>query len=247
MHEYERSMKLRLISGALFVIGVFPLSLALAAHAAPAAESHNWAGYAATPSTSPDHGNYTAVSGSWTVPEVAPSARGSADAAWIGIGGLTSSDLIQAGTRASVLADGSVSYQAWYELYPAPAVAIPLSVHAGDVVSVSLTESSPGTWQLLGTDATTGAVFSTTLAYYSSLSSAEWVEEAPAGGNGALMPLDNFLAATFFNASATEDGKTGSPEALGATKLSLVDQSRTALATPSSLTYAGTSFSVSRD
>jgi hypothetical protein len=54
--------------------------------------SHNWSGYAAT------NGNYTAVSATWTVPSVGSGDAG-VGASWVGIGGVNSRDLIQAGTE----------------------------------------------------------------------------------------------------------------------------------------------------
>src|SRR5207248_2240361 len=55
------------------------------------AESQNWAGYAATA------GAYTGVSATWTIPDVALISSRGVDAVWVGVGGLRSRDLIQAG------------------------------------------------------------------------------------------------------------------------------------------------------
>src|SRR6185503_10225868 len=63
--------------------------------------STNWSGYAAT------GGTYTSVTGTWTVPTVSATTAG-ADATWVGIGGINSTDLIQAGTEATV-SGGEVS------------------------------------------------------------------------------------------------------------------------------------------
>src|SRR5205823_11050596 len=54
-------------------------------------ESQNWAGYAAT------GGAYTGVSAAWTIPDIAFISSPGVDAAWVGIGGVRSRDLIQAG------------------------------------------------------------------------------------------------------------------------------------------------------
>src|SRR2546428_3477456 len=57
--------------------------------------SSNWSGYAAA------GGTFTAVSGTWIVPQVTAAVAG-ADATWIGIGGVSGRDLIQAGKQANV-------------------------------------------------------------------------------------------------------------------------------------------------
>src|SRR5580658_4257781 len=54
--------------------------------------SRNWAGYDAT------NGSYTSVSGTWTIPNATGSGHTSADAEWVGIGGIANQDLIQSGT-----------------------------------------------------------------------------------------------------------------------------------------------------
>src|SRR5205823_4505153 len=69
--------------------------------------SHNWSGYAAS------GGRYTAVSGTWTVPEFSPESAFGIDATWVGIGGVRSRDLIQAGTEQTVSGSGQTEYEAW--------------------------------------------------------------------------------------------------------------------------------------
>src|SRR5438270_505776 len=96
--------------------------------------SSNWSGYAAT------GGTFTSVSATWTVPTVASTSTG-ADATWVGIGGLSSSDLIQAGTQAMVDGNG-VTYTSWIEMLPQSSRDVPLSVSAGDSVTVSITQQS---------------------------------------------------------------------------------------------------------
>ena len=57
------------------------------------------------------------------------------------------------------------------------------------------------------TPMTSGQSYQTTVQYSSSQSSAEWIEEAPASGNG-IVPLDNFGAVAFSAASTIENGRT---------------------------------------
>ncbi|HEY6019963.1 MAG TPA: G1 family glutamic endopeptidase [Candidatus Paceibacterota bacterium] len=78
--------------------------------------SYNWSGYVA------DQGDYSAVSATWVVPQAqyptGSTADIAADATWVGVGGVDSRDLIQAGTQALVDSSGATQYQAWYELLP---------------------------------------------------------------------------------------------------------------------------------
>jgi hypothetical protein len=175
--------------------------------AAGAGASANWAGYVAAD----PRGTYTAVLGSWVVPTVGASTTSgmAANATWVGIGGVASHDLIQAGTQA-IVEDGQVSYQAWYELLPEFQTRIPLAVHGGDSVHVSLEEVSPDNWQLIFLNTTTGQKYVRTLAYESSRSSAEWVEEMPLGVMGqrlGYLPLTNFGTTEFREANATVNGE----------------------------------------
>ena len=67
---------------------------------------------------------------------------------------------------------------------------MPLRVHAGDSITVSITEQSPDQWLIDFSNNTTGQTYQQTQQYTSSHSSAEWVEEAPSGGRGGgVLPL----------------------------------------------------------
>jgi hypothetical protein len=73
--------------------------------------SHNWSGYAA------GSGPYTGVTGTWTVPQ--PRLSGVAagvGATWVGIGGVSSHDLIQAGTQEVTDGRGQAQFQTWIEM-----------------------------------------------------------------------------------------------------------------------------------
>lgn len=202
--------------------------------------SHNWAGYAAT------GGTFTAVSATWTVPQASNDSSFGVDATWVGIGGVQSRDLIQAGTQQTVNANGRVQYQAWLELLPRASRPVQLPVHAGDSVSVALTEQAPDSWQIAFTNNTTGRTYSTSVPYASSHSSAEWVEEAPSAGGRGLLPLDNFGSIQFNGASTVKDGQTLSIAAANAQAITMVGGALQALAVPSQLGADGASFSVDR-
>jgi hypothetical protein len=204
------------------------------------ATSNNWSGYAAT------GGTYTAVNGTWTVPQYSASSTGGVDATWVGIGGVNSRDLIQAGTQETVSGSGLTQYQAWIEMLPAASHPVPLTVHPGDSVSVSIDQQSTGNWQISFTDNTTGQTYQTTVQYTSSNSSAEWIEEAPSAGRGGILPLDNFGSVNFSSATAVKDGQTVDLANSGAKPITLIGQDQQPLAVPSAVGSDGSSFSVSR-
>lgn len=208
------------------------------APATATSRSTNWSGYAA------DGGTFTSVSGTWTVPSVSATATG-ADAAWVGIGGLDTEDLIQAGTMSTVTGDGGVTYQAWIEMLPDSARMVPLSVTAGSSVTVTITERSPDRWLIAMKNNTTGGTYNTTVDYRSTRTSAEWVEEAPSTARG-ILPLSFFGTVRFAGGTAVRDGRTLSIGALGARPISMYNRADQALAIPSVLDAAGTGFEVHR-
>lgn len=208
--------------------------------------SLNWAGYEAT------GGTFTSVGASWIIPQsTAPAtneenrpAALSADATWVGIGGVASRDLIQAGTQ-TVFQNGVPSYQAWYEMLPDDSQQVPLTVHPGDAMTVSLSQQSTGQWNIYFYDSTTGQSYNTSVSYQSSLSSAEWIEEMPSATNG-FVALDNFGTAAFTGGFTVENGTQLSIAGAGAQSLTMINSASQALAVPSSLGADGASFSVTR-
>ena len=199
--------------------------------------SSNWSGYVA------NGGTYTSVTGTWIVPQVGATTTG-ADATWVGIGGVSGTDLIQAGTQATV-SGGGVSYEAWIEMLPESSRTISLDVTAGDSVTVSITEQSSGQWLIAMTNNTTKSSYQRTVTYASSRSSAEWVQEAPSAGRG-IIPLDDFGTVRFTDGGAVRDGKTLGLSALGATPVAMINRAGQAIAQPSTLGADGSSFAVTR-
>jgi hypothetical protein len=209
------------------------------AEAAPVREvSSNWSGYAAT------GGTFTSVTGTWTVPQPSGTSAG-ADATWVGIGGVNTRDLIQAGTQSMASGGGSVRYEAWIEMLPDSSQSVPLTVRPGDSVTVTITEQTAGSWLITIKNNTTTRSYSTTVSYSSSRSSAEWIEEAPSSGR-SVVPLDDFGVVTFTNGSAVKNGQTVTISGAGATAITMINGSRQAIAQPSTLTSDGASFSVTR-
>jgi hypothetical protein len=202
--------------------------------------SRNWSGYAAR------GGNFTSVSATWTIPTLALDGTFGADATWVGIGGLRSRDLIQAGTQQLVSGAGSVTYQAWIETLPDVSHPVPLTVLPGDSVTVSVDQQAGDTWLISFLNASSGQTLERTLKYPSRLSSAEWIEEAPFAQRSVL-PISQFGSLTFTDASATKDGQLLSIAELRAQPISLVDDAGRVLAFPSPLASDGAGFTVSRN
>jgi hypothetical protein len=203
-------------------------------------KSQNWSGYAAT------DGTFTGVSATWSIPPFVADAIAGLDASWVGIGGLRSDDLIQAGTEETVSGSGATRYQAWVEALPQASHPVPLSIHPGDSVSVSITQQDDMSWLIAFTNNTTGEQYHVIGQYASSLSSAEWIEEAPAERHGGLLPLGSFGTVTFSEASAIKDGRQETIAAAGGHAITMVGSNGRPLVAPSALAPGGASFNVSQ-
>lgn len=204
--------------------------------------SSNWAGYFRTGCT------FTAVSGKWTVPTATTTSTTdtTVDATWIGIGGVSTNDLIQVGTEETVDTEGTINAAVFYELLPdAPHYPVTITVSPGDQMSASLAETTQNNWLISISDLTTGKSYTKTVTYTSSYSSVEWIEEDPSFTDGTLVPFDNFGTVTFTGAGNTGNGTTGNLS--DASRITLVDDQGHALAIPSAVTGANSdSFSVRR-
>ncbi len=145
-------------------------------------DSLNWAGYAVTPGS-----GVTAVKSTFTVPTVGSLPPGFS-ATWAGIGGYSTSDLIQAGVGEQSTPSDPLfgpQYYAWYEILPAAETPISgcsgdanCTVQPGDQITVDIHNVSGNTWSVNLADANHWT-YSNTLTYASSESSAEWIQEAP--------------------------------------------------------------------
>jgi hypothetical protein len=204
-------------------------------------QTTNWAGYATTGNT------YTSITASWRVPTASSANETSADATWIGIGGITGNDLIQAGTQNIVAPDGAITTAAFYEMLPDASITVPsIAINAGDEVSAKVDEVSTGEWQITFTDSTNGQSFSTVVDYASSNSSAEWIEEDPSDGNGQQIPLDSFGTVPFTDGTVNENGSTVSIAKSGAQEVSMISEEDQSLASVSGLSTNGEDFTVTR-
>ncbi|KAH8691830.1 putative aspergillopepsin-2 precursor [Talaromyces proteolyticus] len=169
--------------------------------------SSNWSG--AVLNAPPSGTTFTSVSAEFSVPTpgVADNEAGSS-AAWVGIDGNTYQNaILQTGIDLSVNADGSASFDAWYEWYPAYAYDFSdISINAGDNVSLSVVSTSPNSGIATIENLTNGQKASQILTAPDSSSTlggqnAEWIVEDYEVGS-SLVTLDNFGIVTFTNASA---------------------------------------------
>jgi hypothetical protein len=212
------------------------------------ADSLNWAGYAVTPGS-----GITAVSSTFTVPSAGVLPPGFA-ASWTGIGGYSTSDLIQAGVSENSAVGGALlggQYNAWYEILPASET--PLSgcsgsvsscaVTPGDKISVNISNAGGDTWAIDLSDAGKWS-WSTSVTYASSESSAEWIQEAPS--LDGLQTIPSAVGTVSFGPTETytENGSTrtvseGSPTLIDESPIGIVNE-----ATTSPLASNGQSFNV---
>lgn len=201
--------------------------------------SRNWSGYNAT------GGKYTAVTGSWKVPVIQNTDTFGVEASWVGIGGVESTDLIQAGTQSIVNPNGRVSYLAFYETLPDVSRPLPITVNGGDSVSAAVIQTTEGIWKIIFTNNTTDQTVTREVKYNSSLSSAEWIEEAPSSIRRVL-PLNDFGTVEFTNATALKDNQVKTISELGAQAVMMGNSMGEILATPSPVDENGHSFTVTR-
>jgi Peptidase A4 family len=152
--------------------------LALPTHDATVT-SLNWAGYVDVPGRP-----VTAVSSNFTVPTAKATPPGFS-ASWAGIGGYSTSDLIQAGTAADTFAVGGPKYFAWYEVLPDSERRLlgctgdaACTVRPGDRMYVNIHQVGRNLWSVTVANARHWSWHST-VSYASSRSSAEWILEAP--------------------------------------------------------------------
>lgn len=183
--------------------------------------SSNWSGYAET------GGTYASATASWVVPSVSPTRKATYSSAWVGIDGFNNSNLIQTGTESDYY-QGSAHYYAWWEILPAAETRIStITVHPGDVMSASITQTSPGQFTISISD-NHGGSFSINQSYSGPLSSVEWIEEAPTVG-GHIAPLAHYSSPDTFDPGTAN----GANPHLVASDGGVMIQGRSQVSTPS--------------
>jgi hypothetical protein len=206
--------------------------------------STNWAGYVTTSSTGSP--KYTSVTGSWTVPKVSgtPTSLGSQ---WIGLGGVTSSDLLQMGTIEQLQGHREVATLFWEKL-PASAQNL-VTVPVGSKVAASISTKGGSNWSLdFRVVEPSGRILKKHISvslnsdYVAGIgTSAEWISEDPSDQNGRLYPLASTGVVKFTQTEA--NGKPISSSANQVHPVALVTSSGQVRIAPSALSSGGTSFS----
>ena len=183
------------------------------------------------------------------VPQAAATPPGFA-ATWTGIGGYSTSDLIQAGISENSAPNNGASgnqYAAWYELLPAAETSLThctgassCPVKPGDDVAVAITQVSKKKWLISVADSTESWTWSKTVKYSSSQSSAEWILEAPTVG--AQTTLANVGTVHFGPTSTYTVGGQTSTIAQGDPTEIILTPGGVDEATPSAIANDGQSF-----
>jgi len=216
------------------------------------ADSLDWAGYVVTGTT------VTSVSGSWTEPSVlCPTKKFQQSAFWVGIDGYAPSDptVQQVGTDADCTKGSGKhpsagSYYAWFEMYPAPLVALSPAqypVEPGDSMSASVTASGTdyvlsiadaGHWTYSSTQPTTTAPLN---------SSAEWITEAPTSCTGTkckVLPLADFGSVSFTGAEVNGHAVNATGQVTSQVTMTKNKKGTTIKASTSALDPTGHDFTV---
>jgi Peptidase A4 family len=209
--------------------------------------TRGWAGYVVRGAGT----SFDQATASWTQPRVVCNRPGSSVAIWTGLGGARAGSraLEQVGTSADCSDRGLVSHSAWYQLFPAPPVDLPVAVQPGDMVQVSITVASRLVLVEF-TNVSTGVTFSTEVSMRgeAETDSAEWIVEAPAAcfTTCEQLPLADFGKVTFTDASTRVETHMGAIDdpAWSRVRLKMAPYRRWPLAAATRLSGGGSSFSV---
>ena len=204
-----------------------------------ARQSGNWSGYNLG-FLSDGHKQFTQISGTWTVQTPSKHTAGVNEysVTWVGIGGgcidqgclAVDGTLIQAGTGSYISSTGVRSYFAWWEIIPGPILEIAnFPVSPGDQMFVDIRQTIVGSdvWKIKVRNLSTGQLYKTTVPYWSSRLTAEWIEERPSVG-GLPAPLPSLTNPRFNNAVVNK-----APAHLKASNQIVMVEGSTRLATPS--------------
>jgi ABC-type sugar transport system substrate-binding protein len=171
-------MLIRPALAATLALAALTLGSTAAGTATAAAQStaSDWAGYAATGAT------YTSVSAGWDEPRLTCTQTDSSAAFWVGLDGMSSDTVEQAGTEAECVS-GRAEYAAWYEFYPQIPVTLAGTVSAGDAMSVTVSSTAGDVFTVTVKDTTAGWSSTTKHTFTEAArSSAEVVAEVPTSG-----------------------------------------------------------------
>jgi Peptidase A4 family len=200
--------------------------------------SLNWAGYAAINSTFDD------VKGSWTQPAATCNGKSTYSSFWLGLDGYSSNTVEQLGTEADC-SKGKPVYYAWWETFPDPSRPISRFVVTPGVTYTAEVQNVAGDLTLTLSGGGNQPFSLTTGVGAASLSSAEWIAEAPStcSKSGCReLSLTNFGTVNFSGAST--NGGPIDDTAWSFDPLTMVTGNGTVKAAPSSLDATGSAFSV---
>ena len=225
----------RPLSGRLWIVLFVLAMIGILAGCGDSKMSSNWAGHCSSAS------GLTGVSSSWVQPFAFPSGGGEATASfWVGLDGQNDHVVEQIGTEADT-SGRSVTYSAWFEMFPAPPQSVDMAVHAGDVMDAAVSRDGLHLFTLTLIDETTGASFATTqfAAYKAPASSAEIVAEAPSEKGIGFADFDSVhFGRCAFNSRPIN--------AFGPARLNIVHHYDYAQTSTSRLDAGGASFSVTQ-
>jgi hypothetical protein len=199
--------------------------------------SLNWSGYAAFNSTFRD------VKGSWTQPAATCNGKSTYSSFWLGLDGYNSSTVEQIGTEADCSKSKPV-YYAWWELFPGASHVVSFFTVTPGVTYTAEAQSDGNNVTLTLSGGGNNPESLTIGQGAASLSSAEWIAEAPSmcAKSCRELPLTNFGTVNFSGASA--NGSAIDNSAWSLDPLTMVTSNATVKAAPSSLDPTGSSFSV---
>jgi hypothetical protein len=208
-------------------------------------DSSNWAGYIDTPTSS--SGVYTSISGSWKIPTISASQSDAVASQWIGLGGVSSTDLLQMGSIEQE-GNGQPIAEVFWEKLPDVAQNV-MSVPIGSTVTVNISKASSSTWNLtFSATLQTGKTQTKTITENLDSSydggvgtSAEWISEDPSNANGQLVPLANMGTVNY--QSARVDGQPLNSAGNTVKPVALVSSSENVLIYPSIVGPDNQSFS----
>jgi hypothetical protein len=186
--------------------------------------SVNWAGaILGQPRTPAPNYTWYAVGGSFAVPKPSPPTAGNttgkegvwSGSAWVGIDGIETPGIFQAGIEWSVAVNtnGSLehNYTAWHEWIPSGAVAFDnFAISPGDIITVRCEANSSTSGVCAMKNQNTGMNVSTSMTTPSNASlvgsTAEWIVEDPLQ-DGLIVPFANFGKVEWFDCKA--DARVG--------------------------------------
>jgi len=213
--------------------------------------STNWAGYAINSI------GITAISASWSVPEIQCTVTGATNTVtqgvgvWVGIDGLGTAIPEQVGTISQCF-NGSPEY---YTFEEDPSISSGSTNHAlvaipetsgGDHIAASIAYLGNDEFQLTIKDATSDESRTyTVIIHNAARASAEWIVEAFQMLNtGKQVTLPTFQPITFSDCTASINNLAGSILQDNAESITMTDGNGNPIASPQGLNQSGTSFQV---